>query len=336
MQPELLSLHRNEYYYEHSPQVRHLLEGPVSPTLVSSYASRQTLEEFISSLADSLKIPAHLVTLYHGAEDALFKMLSWAASKQMRVHTTSWGWAEYMRMMQGLELEVIQTPLVRRDDAFAHPTIDFTAALAQSNSPALVLLASPNNPTGHTVDDSEIIRLAELFPQHMFLVDQVYTPFTTSTFAPLSHHNNVITLGSFSKFFGLPGLRCGFAVGRVPAVQSMALGPAPWSLRLCSAAMQDLEHYQRHWEHMQQTASNLQNYATPSGRFIQTAAPFVLFRCDPKTDEPAIVAAQLEARVKGKVLTAQGELYVRWSLGSPEAEERIRKCIQTLEKQANY
>jgi histidinol-phosphate/aromatic aminotransferase/cobyric acid decarboxylase-like protein len=87
---------------------------------------------------------------------------------------------------------------------------------------------------------------------------------------------------------------------------------------------------------MQHTAASLQNYATPSGRFIQTAAPFVLFRCDPKTAEQDIVAAQLEARVKGKVLTAQGELYVRWSLGSPEAEERIRKCIQTLEKQANY
>lgn len=332
MLPELLSLHRNEYHYGHSPQVRLLLEGPVPPDLVSSYASRQTLEEFISSLADKLKIQANLVTLYHGAEDALFKMLSWAAGKQMRVHTTSWGWAEYMRMMQGLELQVIQTPLVRRDDAFVHPTTDFTAALVQSQLPALVLLASPNNPTGHTVEYPEILRLAELFPQHVFLVDQVYTPFTPSTFAPFSNHKNIITLGSFSKFFGLPGLRCGFAVGRVPAVQSMALGPAPWSLRLCSAAMQEFDHYQRNWNDMQQTATSLQNYTTPSGRFMKTSAPFVLFRCDPNTSERAIVAAQLEARVKGKVLTAQDELYVRWSLGSPEAEERIRKCIQTLEK----
>jgi histidinol-phosphate aminotransferase len=336
MPKDILSLHRNEYYFEHSPQVRALLAGPIRPELVSSYATRETLENFVKELALALQVsPAH-VTLYHGAEDALFKMLSWAASQRMVIQTTTWGWAEYMRMMQGLELQVVQTPLVRMEQLFEHPVEHFAAALAGCREKALVLLASPNNPTGHTVSPQELSRLAQRFPQHVFLVDQVYTEFSPANFEPLAQFENVITLGSFSKYFGLPGLRCGFAVGRVPAVQSMALGPSPWSLEICRAAMRDITHYQANWNAMKHTADQLQSHTTLAGQFIKTAAPFVLFRCQPHVTEAQLSAAQEKALLKGKKLTAQGELYIRWSLGAPDAGERILACIKALETQLGY
>ncbi|MEN9528266.1 MAG: hypothetical protein RI932_139 [Pseudomonadota bacterium] len=336
MPQDILSLHRNEYHFEHSPGVRAFLSGPLDPVLVSSYATREMLENFVHELAQALKISPQHVTLYHGAEDALFKMLSWAASQRMVIQTTTWGWAEYMRMMQGLELQVIQTPLVRHEHSFEHPHLQFAAALESCSERALVLLASPNNPTGHTVAAAEIKELAQRFPQHVFLVDQVYTEFSASTFATLSELENVITLGSFSKFFGLPGLRCGFAVGRVPSVQSMALGPSPWSLEICRAAMRDIRHYQAHWNTMKNAAAALQAHTTHVGKFIKTAAPFVLFRCQSNVSEEHLSAAQEAGRLKGKKLTAQGELYMRWSLGAPDAGERILACIKALENQIPY
>ncbi|MBM3381564.1 MAG: aminotransferase class I/II-fold pyridoxal phosphate-dependent enzyme [Betaproteobacteria bacterium] len=336
MPQDILSLHRNEYHFEHSPGVRAVLSGPVDPVLVSSYATREMLENFVKELAQELKVPAERVTLYHGAEDALFKMLSWAASKRMVIQTTTWGWAEYMRMMQGLELQVVQTPLIRTEQSFEHPERDFSAALENCTERALVLLASPNNPTGHKVSQSELKRLAQRFPQHVFLVDLVYTEFSASTFEGLETYENVIALGSFSKFFGLPGLRCGFAIGRVPAVQSMALGPSPWSLNICRTAMQDIAYYQANWNTMKHTAAALQTHMTPVGQFIKTAAPFVLLRCRPNVSEEMLTSAQQKARLKGKKLTAQGELYMRWSLGAPDAGERILDCIRTLESQLGY
>lgn len=336
MPQDILSLHRNEYHFDHSPRVSALLNGPLNPSLVSSYASRQTLENFIAEIAQALKVPASIVTLYHGAEDALFKMLSWAASQRMIVQTTTWGWAEYMRMMQGLELRVVQTPLVRQEKSFEHPSEAFARTLEDCQERALVLLASPNNPTGHTVEVQELRNLAHRFPQHIFLVDRVYTEFSPNTFAPLADLENLITLGSFSKFFGLPGLRCGFAIGRVPSVQSMALGPSPWSVEICRAAMLDLPYYQSHWAHMQDTAHMLQAHATTAGQFMLTAAPFVLFRCNPTISEEVLLNTERSAGLKGKKLTAQGELYMRWSLGAPEAGERILACIKALEGQLSY
>lgn len=332
----ILSLHRNEYHFEHAPRVRALLAGPVDPALVSSYATREMLESFVLELAQKLQVTSTQVTLYHGAEDALFKMLTWAASKRMIVQTTSWGWAEYMRMMQGLELQVTQTPLIRQEDCFQHPNDSFSTALEKCSEKALVLLASPNNPTGHTVAPEEIRRLAQRFPQHIYLVDQVYTKFSATTFARLADLENVVSLGSFSKFFGLPGLRCGFAVGRVPAVQSMALGPSPWSLEICRTAMSEIPHYSAHWETMKRAATQLQAYTTKVGTFIKTEAPFVLFRCHTNVQQAQLIESQKAAGLKGKILTAQNELYIRWSLGAPNAEERISSCVRALEAQTPH
>lgn len=336
MDPKPLLLHRNEYHFEHAPQVRRWLAGPVPAEMISSYATRKQLESFVARLATSLQVePAHL-TLYHGAEDALFKILSWAASKRMPVLTTSWGWAEYMRMMQGLELSVSQTPLTATACAFQHPVSAFETDLRNAPQASLVLLATPNNPTGHKVPSEEILRLSRLFPQHVFLVDQVYSSFSPDTFAPLISSSNIISLGSFSKFFGLPGVRCGFALGQVPSVQSMSLGPGPWSLEVCLSALDEIEHYQHNWDLMQQASKNLQAWRSTCGKFMTTEAPFVLFRCQKGMSVSEIQSAQEKAGVQGKVIRAQDDNYVRWSLGAPQAEEKIKLCLNWLEKNSAH
>ncbi len=329
---QMLNLHRNEYHFEHSPRVTQILNTAITHHLVSSYAERETLSTFVESLADKLAVSPQQITLYHGAEDALFKLLGWASSRTMRVYTTTWGWAEYMRMMQGFNLNVHQTPLRSSANQFFHPTEEFACELAKSSEPALVLLASPNNPTGHAINTNEIVQLAHQFQQHTFIIDSVYSEFGSKSFSLLAQANNVVNLGSFSKFFGLPGLRCGFAVGKVPDAHAMALGPSPLAVAICTAALSDMDHYGRHWQTMQLTAKRLQSLETgKAGRFFKTAAPFVLFQCSERISEVQIEEAEKKAEVRGKVFPAQGALYIRWSLTSPEAETKILECLRILE-----
>lgn len=331
MLQEALYLHRNEYYFEHSPSVSALLKGPIPTEFISTYATRDHLETVIKEIASALQVDPGLVTLYHGAEDALFKILSWAASQRMKVHTTSLGWAEYMRMMQGLELKVQQTQLLSLTTEYQHPTEAFEQTLASESSRALVLLASPNNPTGHDVPIETLLHLSERFPEKTFLIDRVYTEFSSETFAALSQRSNVIVLGSFSKFFGLPGLRVGFAIGRVPAVQTMALGPSPWALKIARAALQERHFYAAHWAQMKITSERLQTLKSTAGVFLKTAAPFVLFRCNATITEQKVRKAQSDADLVGKIIATSQTLHVRWSLGSPLAYQRIANCVSNLE-----
>ncbi|NBW82943.1 aminotransferase class I/II-fold pyridoxal phosphate-dependent enzyme [bacterium] len=212
----------------------------------------------------------------------------------------------------------------------------FEQALAAEPARALVLLASPNNPTGHDPTPEEIVRLATRFSHHTFLVDRVYKEFSRETFATLGSLDNIITLGSFSKFFGLPGLRVGFAIGKLPAVQSMALGPGPWALQICKAALEDCEYYRGNWKLMADIATRLQEIQTPAGRFMKTQAPFVLFRCNQRIREEDLRDAQTKSAVIGKIIFTGPEMLIRWSLGSPEAFQRISNCIQILESRLSY
>ena len=86
----------------------------------------------------------------------------------------------------------------------------------------LVFLANPDNPTGRHVSRSEVIRLIENVPSAcLVVIDEAYTEFATaSDYAPsldlVEKYPNVAVTRTFSKMFGLAGLRVGW--GYLPPI----------------------------------------------------------------------------------------------------------------------
>ncbi len=90
----------------------------------------------------------------------------------------------------------------------------------QTAPPKMVVLTTPNNPSGAVWTDSELSRIIALCKQHnsWLVVDQTYHDFTfngTSHVYPCKSkfgYQNVIHIFSMSKAFGMPGWRVGYAV----------------------------------------------------------------------------------------------------------------------------
>jgi len=77
--------------------------------------------------------------------------------------------------------------------------------------PAMVYVVNPNNPTGVIYDVTDIAELLIDYPNVLFLVDEAYYEYTGVTVAPLvEKHHNLIVTRTFSKAFGLAGLRIGY------------------------------------------------------------------------------------------------------------------------------
>lgn len=80
----------------------------------------------------------------------------------------------------------------------------------------LVFLANPNNPTGTMLPEDELVRLAESLPGHVVLVlDLAYGEFVSTGYCANMHklveaHGNVVVTRTFSKVYGLAGLRVGW------------------------------------------------------------------------------------------------------------------------------
>jgi histidinol-phosphate aminotransferase len=89
------------------------------------------------------------------------------------------------------------------------------AAVRQENAP-LVYLSNPDNPMGSFWDAAEIMRFIEALPEAtMLILDEAYSELAPASALPAIDvgRTNVIRMRTFSKAYGLAGIRCGYAIG---------------------------------------------------------------------------------------------------------------------------
>ena len=96
-----------------------------------------------------------------------------------------------------------------------------------SDRTRLIFLGSPNNPTGKIIPFSELKRFMDrLSPDVLLVLDEAYFDFIDSTEAGsglelLRDHQNLVVLRTFSKIYGLAGLRIGYGITHAPIIQSL-------------------------------------------------------------------------------------------------------------------
>ncbi len=83
-------------------------------------------------------------------------------------------------------------------------------------------LSNPDNPTGRTVSIDGVASLLCVLPRGCLIVDETYFEFAGVTAIPLiDRFDNLLVMRSFSKAFGLAGLRCGYTVSKVGIVERL-------------------------------------------------------------------------------------------------------------------
>jgi histidinol-phosphate aminotransferase len=116
--------------------------------------------------------------------------------------------------------EVVKIPLTSN---FAH---DLTKMGAVANA-ALVYICNPNNPTASITPKNELVDfISKTSPQTMILVDEAYfhyadSPEYDSVISLIKDHPNLIVGRTFSKIYGMAGLRCGYAVGQPESIAQL-------------------------------------------------------------------------------------------------------------------
>ena len=81
-------------------------------------------------------------------------------------------------------------------------------------TPALFYICSPNNPTGKVYSDFFIETLCKMFPDTYIFIDNTYSDYTEVCYHRLLEYKNCIIAKSFSKIWGLAGMRMGLLLGQ--------------------------------------------------------------------------------------------------------------------------
>jgi histidinol-phosphate aminotransferase len=206
----------------------------------------------------------------------------------------------------------------------------------------IVFVANPNNPTGTRAPREEVIRFINEVPDDVLLVmDEAYIDFLNDPvdLSPLVHQNirpNLILMRTFSKIYGLAGLRIGYGIGNPAFVAALEKIRQPFNLNLLAqtaalAALDDAEHVRKT---RQNNFAGLEFFERAFRdlklEFIPSAANFILVRVG--NGQKIFEAIQKQGVIVRPMGDYQLPEWIRISIGTPQENERCLAALKTALK----
>ncbi|WP_438393817.1 histidinol-phosphate transaminase [Caballeronia sp. DA-9] len=170
--------------------------------------------ELKAALGERYGVPPEWITLGNGSNDILEIAAHALVEKGQSVVYSQYSFAVYALATQGLGARAIVVPAVK----YGHDLDAMLAAIADDTR--LVFVANPNNPTGTFIEGPALEAFISRVPRHVAIVlDEAYTEYLAQdkrydSIEWVRRYPNLIVSRTFSKAFGLAGLRVGFAIAQ--------------------------------------------------------------------------------------------------------------------------
>lgn len=205
-------------------------ENPLGPCSVACEAVRDIASQggrYSSWLTDDLVkaysamegLKPEYVRAFPGSSCPLHYTVLAFTSPTKSFVTADPGYEAGMHAAKYAGARVVKVPLAK---SYAH---DVKAMLAAAPDAGVFYICTPNNPTGSLTSHEDIEFLLANKPKgSILLVDEAYIHFAdaTSTFDLVKADQDIVVLRTFSKAYGMAGLRCGFAIARPELLEKVA------------------------------------------------------------------------------------------------------------------
>ena len=310
MGKKIAYLDRNEYNYGPAPEIEKVLRN-FDPDKLCFYTriydegKKSILSDYIAELYN---ITEKQVILGYGGEDILKQVVHYFLSggqKQKTLLIPKFSWWYYKSIADEVNGRTVFYPLFEDGNTFKYD-IQSIRETVEREKPEFVLIASPNNPTGNSLSKEELHEILSFIPRETAIViDEAYASFSnkdTSYIKPLiEEFPNLLIIRTLSKFYGLPGLRLGFAfmgtaLTRFLNYSTKYLGYNRLSEELGIAVLKSTDYYQQVADQMAEDRQMYMNELNTLEGFkvYQSNANFILVKY------PIELKATLQAAFKAK------------------------------------
>ncbi|KQT13467.1 histidinol-phosphate transaminase [Ramlibacter sp. Leaf400] len=292
-----------------------------------------------AALSARLGVHAEAIVLGSGSSEILTLAAHAFVAPGEKVVSSQYGFIVYA---QAAKLAHARHEVVAARD-FGHDLGAMRAAIDADTR--LVFVANPNNPTGSFLGGGELLAFLEQVPAHaVVLLDEAYTEYLTpaqryDSMGWVRRFPNLLVARTFSKAYGLAGLRVGYGVGQPALVARLnALRPrfniTTPALAAAAAALGDDEYQARSFALNFEGREQLtQGFAALGLRSLPSAGNFVMV----EAGDAAGVHASL-ARQGIHVATLEPYGLPRWlrvSVGLPEQNARLLRALAAALHPAN-
>ncbi|OBG41819.1 aminotransferase [Mycobacterium alsense] len=210
-------------------------------------------------------------------------------------------------------------------------TFDLYAMLAAiTDRTRLIFVCNPNNPTSTVVDPDALARFVEAVPAHILIaIDEAYVEYIRDGMLPDSlalarARGNVVVLRTFSKAYGMAGLRVGYAVGHPDLITALDQVYVPFSVSSLSqaaaiASLEAADELLARTDAVVAERNRVSAALRDAGyRLPPSQANFVWLPLGPRTQD--FVARAAEARVVVRPFAPDG---VRVTIGAPDENDAL-------------
>jgi histidinol-phosphate aminotransferase len=271
-----LRLDFNENTTGCSPRVLERLRQ-LGPEQLASYPERAPVE---AKVAEVLGVAAPELLLTNGVDEAIHLLCETylePGDESLIVVPT---YSMYRIYMMAAGADVIS---VSADEDFGFPINEVCRHISPRTR--LITIANPNNPTGSVAQAEELRRIAESAPNAAMLVDEAYFEFYgQSMLAAREQFPNLFVARTFSKAYGLAGLRIGVLIGEADQMRSVRRVSSPYNVNAVALAclpeaLGDQAYIQQYVKEVRESRVRLERVlATSRIQFWPSQANFVLAR----------------------------------------------------------
>lgn len=323
---DALRLDFNENTVACSPAVRAVLQG-ISAGHLTRYPEREPVEAMV---AEHLGLAAEQVALTNGVDEAIHVLFEafLDAGDELLLPVPTYTMYEVYASATDARIVAVQAA-----EDFAFPFERLMAAVTPRTK--VIAIANPNSPTGAVVAREQIVALAERAPQAIVLADEAYFHFHGETVADLiGTLPNLVVARTFSKAYGLAGLRVGVLASNAENMRWMRRVLSPYSvnsvaLACLPAALADTEFIDQYVAEVLAARAEFESALDRLGiRRWPSSANFVLIRVGAQHGEFTRRMNAAGVLVRDRSADPGCDGLVRITVGT---REQMRRAVAAIE-----
>jgi len=317
---EPLKLDWNESTIQPSPKVAAAEAAFVASGQPLNWYPDLTCGPLVEQIAEYAGVPADHVLVTNGSDDALDLICKTYLNPDDRVVLP---YPTYTHFLVFAGSRGARFDPVTYDDPFVGQPERVVAALTPWTK--VVYLVNPNNPTGMLFSREEVLRIAGRAPLSLTLVDEAYYEFAGVSVTDLvPDHPNLVVTRTFSKSFGIAGLRIGYVIAHPQVLKDLRRVFNPKSVNAlgqvaAAAALEDLDYHAAFVDEVRRSRVRLVRWLEARGLEARNSeANWILV----KVPDPKSFCRALEREM----------VFVRDRSGFPQLAGWVRMSVGTLEQ----
>ena len=332
---DIVKLASNENPFGCSPKVKSAVSAIIDTMALYPDDSMVKLK---GALAKKYTIDDSEVIIGAGSDQVIEFAIHAKVYEGAAVLMSSVTFAMYEIYAKQVGAKIIRTASVKHD-------MEEFYALYLEHRPSIIFLCTPNNPTGDAIDAFEMIKFIEKIDSDtLVIVDGAYMEYarfkdSSKGVEPsdlIAQFDNVLFLGTFSKAYGLGGMRVGYGIAQSPIIKALYKVRPPFNITTLSleAASIALEDEQFVEECIRDNFDQMKRYEvfaiTKKIEIIDSYTNFITLSLPGDKNSSQIAQELLKKGMIIRDLSSYGLNAIRVTIGTSQQNDRFFELVQPL------